>query len=167
VPAALATAVAPFPWCRVLPDLTDRALAEHLAAADLFVLGTRTRGGRGASGEGFGLVLLEAQLAGTPVVAPAYGGSVEAFQPGLTGLAPIDETPAALAAVLGDLVREDQRRIAMGHAAATWARSRYEPTAYNDQILRTLLGVTPEPARQRAAMSAGSRTRRWPARKSR
>ena len=48
----------------------------------------RPRCGRRAVGEGFGLVLLEAQAAGTPVIAPAYGGSREAYVEGVTGVAP-------------------------------------------------------------------------------
>jgi glycosyltransferase involved in cell wall biosynthesis len=142
VPPALAAA-ARHPWCEIRPDLTDRALADCLAGADLFVLATRTRTGPAAHGEGFGLVLLEAQLAGTPVVAPAYGGSGEAFQAGLTGLAPIDETPAALAAVLGGLVDDDHRRAELGRAAAAWSRARFEPTRHRELVIRTLLDRAP------------------------
>ena len=55
------------PYCELRPGCTDRELADQFADADLFVLATRTRGGRISSGEGFGLVLLEAQVTGTPV----------------------------------------------------------------------------------------------------
>ena len=51
------------PWCTVRPGLPDRELAAQFAASDLFVLATRTRAGRRPCGEGFGLVLLEAQVA--------------------------------------------------------------------------------------------------------
>ncbi|HEV7896631.1 MAG TPA: glycosyltransferase family 4 protein [Planosporangium sp.] len=139
VTPALRKAVAPYPWCRLRPGLTDQMLAQQLASADLFVLATRTRSGANACGEGFGLVLLEAQLAGTAVVVPAYGGSGEAFQPGITGLAPLDETPEALAAVLASLLADDQRRAEMGRAAVAWARTRFEPIAYGENLLRTLL----------------------------
>ena len=77
------------------PGLSDNELAHELAAADLFVLATQTRSGRGSVGEGFGLVLLEAQAAGTPVIAPAYGGSHEAYVEGVTGMAPTDESVEA------------------------------------------------------------------------
>ena len=93
-------------WCasilaaRSRPGLSDRELARQLAGADLFVLATRSRGGRHTSGEGFGLVLLEAQVAGTPVVAPAHGGSHDAYIEGITGLAPMDETAGSLARVM-------------------------------------------------------------------
>ena len=78
--------------------------AAELAAADLFILATRTRRGRRACGEGFGLVLLEAQAAGTPVVGPAYGGSRDAYMESVTGVAPVGESAEALAVVLGDLL---------------------------------------------------------------
>ena len=77
-PADLLRLVSGHSWCTLRPDISDDDLAHELAVADVFVLATQTRRGRGAVGEGFGLVLLEAQVAGTPVIAPAYGGSREA-----------------------------------------------------------------------------------------
>jgi glycosyltransferase involved in cell wall biosynthesis len=152
VPADLRATLERLPWCRVRSGLTDQQLAQQLADADLFVLATRTRRGSDSSGEGFGLVLLEAQLAGTPVVTPAYGGSGEAFEPGLTGLAPLDETPEALAAVLDALLRDQCRRAEMGRAAAAWSRARFEPAAHSRHLVRMLLG-DPEPPRDRPAAS--------------
>lgn len=140
VPAELAAAVAPHPWCQVRPDLDDRELAAQLAHADLFVLGTRTRHGATGSGEGFGLALVEAQLAGVPVVAPAYGGSLDAYQRGLTGCAPIDETPQALAAVLAALLADDTRRTGMARAAAAWSRTTFDPAAYSGYAVDMILG---------------------------
>jgi glycosyltransferase involved in cell wall biosynthesis len=138
-PGELLEAIVPYPWCRLTPGLGDHDLAQMLASADVFVLATRTCRGARASGEGFGLVLLEAQLAGTPVVAPAYGGSGDAFLPGVTGLAPLDETPEALAATLDTLLRDEEGRQHMGEAAAQWSRTRFEPEAYGRQVMRVLL----------------------------
>jgi phosphatidyl-myo-inositol dimannoside synthase len=140
VPADLQAAVAAHPWCRLRADLSDRDLAVQLAGADLFVLCTRTQAGAGACGEGFGLVLLEAQLAGTPVVAPAHGGSCDAFVRDVTGVAPADESPAALGAVLAPLLSDAERRAELGRAAAAWSRARFEPVAYSRRVVHTLLG---------------------------
>jgi glycosyltransferase involved in cell wall biosynthesis len=118
------------PGCDVRPGLSDRELAGQLAAADLFVLATRTRCGRRPSGEGFGLVLLEAQVAGTPVVAPAFGGSHDAFIDGVTGVAPRDETTESLTKVLGDLLQDPARLGPMSKQAAGWARKRFAPDRY-------------------------------------
>ena len=140
VPPELTQAVAGLPWCRIEANLTDAGLAERLADADLCVLATRTRYGDDAYGEGFGLVLVEAQLAGTPVVAPAYGGSGDTFQPGLTGLAPADESPGALAATLTSLLHNPQRRTELGHTAAAWSRARFQPGRYPPVVAQALLG---------------------------
>jgi O-antigen/teichoic acid export membrane protein/glycosyltransferase involved in cell wall biosynthesis len=149
LPADLRAAVAPHRWCRLAANLTDRELAAEFARADLFVLASCTRRGASVYGEGFGLVLLEAQLAGTPVVAPPYGGSGDAFQPYRTGLSPADETPAALAAVLATLLDDDDRRARMSQAAAAWSRASFEPTTRGEHIVRTLVG-TPDPTRGRS-----------------
>ena len=68
--------------------------------------------------ESFCLAALEASACGLPVVAPRVGGLPEVVVDSETGLlvAARDE-PAAAAAVLG-LLRDEQRRIAMGQAAA-------------------------------------------------
>ncbi|NEE00179.1 glycosyltransferase family 4 protein [Phytoactinopolyspora halotolerans] len=147
VPADLRAATLPYSWCRLQPDLSDSDLAAQLTRADLFVLCTRTRAGAAASGEGFGLVLLEAQLAGTPVIAPAHGGSDDAFLRNVTGVAPVDETPEALRAVLAPLLADGPRRARMGRAAAMWSRTRFEPSEYGERIIHALLGAVPQPAR--------------------
>jgi phosphatidylinositol alpha-1,6-mannosyltransferase len=88
------------------------------------------------------MALLEAQIAGTAVVAPAFGGSGDAFQPAITGLAPVDESPEALAGVLAELLYDEDRRGKLGHAAAAWSQARFEPTTYGNRVLRTLLSDT-------------------------
>jgi phosphatidyl-myo-inositol dimannoside synthase len=126
-------------WCTLHPRIDDVALAHELADADLFVLATRTRYGRRPSGEGFGLALLEAQVAGTPVVAPAFGGSHCAFVDHVTGLAPADETVGGLAAVLADLLRDRPRLERMGKHAAEWARTYFLPQRYAARAAARLL----------------------------
>jgi phosphatidylinositol alpha-1,6-mannosyltransferase len=125
--------------CELRPGVTDSELAGLLAAADLLVLATRTRSGRRPSGEGFGLVLLEAQVAGTPVVAPAYGGSHDAFIDQVTGAAPADETAGALTAVLDALLKDPQRLALMGKRAAEWARECFAPERYAARAVARLL----------------------------
>ena len=129
-PPALRQLVRRHPCCTLRPGLTDPELARQFAGADLFVLATRTRRGRCPSGEGFGLVLLEAQVAGTPVIAPAFGGSHDAYTEHLTGVAPADETSESLARVLGELLRDPARLEQMSRHAAGWARERFAPERY-------------------------------------
>jgi phosphatidyl-myo-inositol dimannoside synthase len=138
-PAGLLRLVAEHPWCTVRPGLSDEDLARELAAADLFVLATQTKSGRGAVGEGFGLVLLEAQVAGAPVIAPAYGGSREAYVEGVTGVAPTDESAEALARILHDLLKDPVRLAEMAAQAARWARRAFDPEDYARLAIRRLL----------------------------
>lgn len=128
--AELVDHVGRYPWCSLRPGLADRELAAQFAAADLFVLATRTRSGRRPCGEGFGLVLLEAQVAGTAVIGPAHGGSPDAYLEGVTGATPRDESAAALAAVLGGLVRQPRRLGEMSSRGGAWARERFAPDRY-------------------------------------
>jgi glycosyltransferase involved in cell wall biosynthesis len=138
-PADLRRLMGQHACCTLRTGLSDAELADELADADLFVLATRTRHGRAAYGEGFGLVLLEAQVAGTPIVAPAYGGSHDAYVEGVTGVAPADESTAALAELLGDLLADPQRLAQMGQKAAEWARESFAPQRYASLAVARLL----------------------------
>lgn len=128
-----------YPWCTLRARLTDTELAEQFAEADLFVLATRTRPGRRPCGEGFGLVLLEAQVAGTAVVGPAHGGSPDAYLEGITGVTPRDESMSSLANVLSGLARRPARLTEMGEQGAAWARARFAPERYAALAIDRLL----------------------------
>ena len=138
-PADLLRLVREYSWCTVRPGLRDDDLARELAAADLFVLATQTRSGRRAAGEGFGLVLLEAQAAGTPVIAPAYGGSREAYIEGITGVAPPDESVEALTRTLQGLLKDPARLASMGRHAAQWSQKAFDPERYAQLAVSRLL----------------------------
>lgn len=86
----------------------ERALAE-LAAHDLFVWpGMR---------EAYGLVYLEAQATGLPVIAFDSGGVSATVKPGETALLVPEGDEAAFAATLSGLLRDGAKRSAMGRAA--------------------------------------------------
>jgi glycosyltransferase involved in cell wall biosynthesis len=126
-------------WCTLEVGLTDRELAEQLASADLFVLATRTRPGRGACGEGFGLVLLEAQVAGTPVIVPAFGGSADAYIERVTGFSPADESVETLTWLLRRCLADPERLAWMGKRAAEWAHEAFAPNLYAELVVSRLL----------------------------
>jgi phosphatidyl-myo-inositol dimannoside synthase len=126
-------------WCTLRVGLTDRELAIQLASADIFVLATRTRIGRQANGEGFGLVLLEAQVAGTPVIAPAHGGSSDAYMDGVTGVGPVDESSEALAKAINEMLEDPIRLALMREHAARWARESFAPESYPRLVASKLL----------------------------
>jgi phosphatidyl-myo-inositol dimannoside synthase len=138
-PDEMCQLIGKYPWCRLRSGLSNEELAAELASADLFVLASRTRRGHDASGEGFGMVLLEAQVAGTPVVGPAFGGSHEAFLCPVTGEAPVDETAESLSAVLDRLLKDPARLEQMGRQAAQWSRKCFAPDAYASRVVSALL----------------------------
>lgn len=67
--------------------------------------------------ESFGLVALEAQACGTPVVAAEVGGLPTAVDHGRTGLTVTGHDPAEWAVRLSGLLDDDERRLAMSRAA--------------------------------------------------
>jgi glycosyltransferase involved in cell wall biosynthesis len=138
-PADLVAHVGRYRWCRLRPALTDGELAGQLARSNLLALATRTRAGGRPAGEGFGLVLLEAQVAGTAVVGPAHGGSPGAYLDGVTGATPRDESVAALAEVLDGLLRDPAELAAMGTRGAAWARASFDPDRYAALAVNRLL----------------------------
>jgi phosphatidyl-myo-inositol dimannoside synthase len=138
-PTDLLAHVRGHPWCALRPGLTDAELAAQFARADLFVLATRTRPGRRRCGEGFGLVLLEAQVAGTAVIGPAHGGSPDAYLDGVTGATPRDEGVAALGQVLDELTSEPTRLAGMGAQGASLSRVRFAPDRYAALAVSRLL----------------------------
>jgi glycosyltransferase involved in cell wall biosynthesis len=75
--------------------------------------------------EGFGLALLEAMLAGKPVVATRVSSAPEIVTDGETGLlVPPDDPPALAEAVVG-LLADPARAAAMGQAGFVRARSEF------------------------------------------
>lgn len=118
------------PYCTLQLRCTDRELADELAGADLFILTTRTRGGRVSSGKGFRLVLLEAQVAGTAVIGPAYGGSHDAYAGWVTGYAPTEKSATELVKVLEQLLRNPDQLAEMGRRATAWVRHSFARDRY-------------------------------------
>ena len=100
--------------------VSQEALAPLYASADLFALPSRSIPEQGDI-EGFGLVLLEAQAAGTPVIAARSGGMPDAVHDGVTGVLIAPDDSAALARVASELLADPARRARMSEAARTFA----------------------------------------------
>lgn len=90
---------------------------------DLFVLPNREVDG---DFEGFGMVLVEAQSCGKPVIAGASGGTRETMDEGRTGCVIPCETPDNLAERITDLLSDAARREEMGGAARIWVEQNFD-----------------------------------------
>jgi phosphatidyl-myo-inositol dimannoside synthase len=139
LPSDLSIRVDSMPWVSVVARPTDNELAQLYAAADVFVLATRTRVVPPISGEGFGMALVEAQLTGTPVVAPAFGGSDDAFLFGMTGVKPTDESADALADVIEQLASDPELRARLGENGRLWAQAEFNPDRRTKDVQQVLL----------------------------
>jgi glycosyltransferase involved in cell wall biosynthesis len=90
----------------------------YYSAGDLFVFP--------GIGESLGMVFLEAQSCGLPVVAVANAGVPEVVEDGKTGLlAPLDDQSAFLRA-MGELLVDVRLRREMGRAAQAYIRRKHD-----------------------------------------
>jgi glycosyltransferase involved in cell wall biosynthesis len=101
-------------------EVSEDDLRAHLAAASCFVMASTSRA------ESFGVATLEAQAMGVPAVVTDVGtGTVEAIEPGETGLVVQPGAPEELARAIGEIVEDPVRAAAMGRAARERAVARH------------------------------------------
>jgi glycosyltransferase involved in cell wall biosynthesis len=93
--------------------------------------------------EPFGIVPLEAMATGRPVVGTAVGGLLDTVVPGLTGELVPPRDPAALAAALGSLLQDDERRRAYGMAGVERVRSAYTWERVAERTEHALAALVP------------------------
>ncbi|GLB67283.1 D-inositol-3-phosphate glycosyltransferase [Arthrobacter mangrovi] len=98
---------------RLLPPVSAKELARHFRSADVVAVPSYS--------ESFGLVALEAQACGTPVVATNVGGLPSAVSHGVTGLLVDGHSPDDWASALGELFEYPAFRARLGSSAAIHA----------------------------------------------
>lgn len=108
-------------------------VAEEMAASRILV--APSRAARSGDAEGFGMVFLEAALAGTPVIAYRHGGVPEAVDDGVTGLLVDEGDIVGLADSIAVLLDDPVRRDAMGAAAAARVRADFDITVCTDRLV--------------------------------
>ncbi|MGA2373662.1 MAG: glycosyltransferase, partial [Candidatus Korobacteraceae bacterium] len=101
-------------------------LRQHLAAADIFVLPSRS--------EGFSNAIIEAMASSLPVVATDVGGNAEAVNDGVTGFVVPPEDPGALSAAILRLLSDPLQAKAMGTAGRNLVAEKFTTEAMMNQI---------------------------------
>jgi D-inositol-3-phosphate glycosyltransferase len=98
---------------RFSPPIPREDLPQWYRAADLVVVPSYS--------ESFGLVALEAQACGTPVIATAVGGLRTAVADGISGVLVDGHDPKAWSSVISRLLQEPQRRVLLSMGAVEHA----------------------------------------------
>ncbi len=118
---------------RWLDVLRQEELPAFYGAADVFAMPSRY--------ELFGIVMLEAMACGVPVVATRFGGPAEVIEDGADGLL-VDPTDIpALAGALHALLRDPDRRAAMGERARKKVEQGYSWDAAARRHMRLYRGT--------------------------
>ncbi|WP_213453784.1 D-inositol-3-phosphate glycosyltransferase [Rhizomonospora bruguierae] len=140
---------------RFLPPQSGDDLAAVYRAADLVAVPSYN--------ESFGLVALEAQACGTPVVAAAVGGLATAVRDGGSGVLIDGHAPQDWARVLGRLLASPGRRAQLARGAVAHARHfSWDRTAagllgvYRGAVAEYRARVAAELAGEAAALGAGA-----------
>jgi glycosyltransferase involved in cell wall biosynthesis len=108
-------------------------LRQHLAAADIFVLPSRS--------EGFSNAIIEAMASSLPVVATDVGGNAEAVKDGINGFLVPPEDPDALSAAILRLLSDPFQAKSMGAAGRNLVAEKFTTEAMMDQIAGAYRGL--------------------------
>ena len=111
----------------------QRPIEPWLAASDALLVP--------AIEEPFGRTLIEAMLLGTPVVAAASGGNIEAISHGRTGLLVPPEDISAYVAALHALFREASLAEAIASAARNEAKQKFGVESHVREVLQVYRGL--------------------------
>jgi phosphatidylinositol alpha-mannosyltransferase len=135
----------------VLGKVSDSVLWRQFGDADLLCAPS-------LAGESFGMVLIEAMAAGTPVIASKIAGYSDVVTDGVDGVLVPPADPQALAEELQRLAHEPQRLRAMGEAGRLSAE-RYAWPRVADEVKQVYEWVTePTPAPVSQLEAAARRT---------
>lgn len=127
------------PWVQFQGAIDDRKLAQLLRHCSLLVLPSAYRAGEGgrAEGEGFGIVYLEAALAGRASIGCRLGGQSDVIVDGETGWL-IDPEAEALADCLAACLNQPQALALAGQRARRRALAEFGRERFADDLLAAL-----------------------------
>lgn len=131
----VAALLAPFgDRVRMVGALAPETLPERYRSADLMLWP--------GLNEAFGMVYLESQAVGTPVVAVEGPGTATVVRHEVGGLL-TDPTPAGYAAAVGGLLAEPDRLALLGHGARRYVAEYHALPAAADRLHRLLTDLLP------------------------
>ncbi|MGA8220804.1 MAG: glycosyltransferase family 4 protein [Candidatus Acidiferrales bacterium] len=113
-----------------LDGISRKELAACYAHADIFALPS--------TGEGFGLVFLEAMAFARPVVGAACGGATDVIEDGVNGLLIPPRDPQRLAGALACLLRDAKLRAELGRQGSGIVRNKYQFEVFRAGLERIL-----------------------------
>jgi|GEM_PF-1719647 len=91
------------------------------------------------TGEGFGVVYIEAAACGRPVIASTEGGAPETITPGKTGLLVDPRSPGSVARVIAKVLADPVRADEMGRQGRLLAKRRFSREQYVHNINNLIL----------------------------
>ena len=109
-----------------LRDIPREQIAACYAHAEIFALPS--------TGEGFGIVFLEAMAFAKPVIAVAAGGARDLVRDEVNGLLVPARDSVALAAALRRLLGDKRLRDSLGRRGASLVRDSYQFDSFRDQV---------------------------------
>jgi glycosyltransferase involved in cell wall biosynthesis len=113
-----------------IQGISREELAACYARADIFALPS--------TGEGFGLVFLEAMAFGKPIVAAAAGGATDPVENEINGLLVPAHNPEQLANALARLLNDEALRSALGRRGLEKIHSQYSFNRFESELDKTL-----------------------------
>jgi glycosyltransferase involved in cell wall biosynthesis len=127
------------PWVRFLGSVDDQELERQLRHCSLLILPSAYNPGQGgrAEGEGFGIVYLEAALAGRASIGCRLGGQSDLIVDGETGWL-VDPAPEALAACLAQCLADRHTLELAGERARQRALAAFGPERFAAQLQTAL-----------------------------
>jgi phosphatidyl-myo-inositol dimannoside synthase len=105
-----------------LGEVKDSELLHCYQQCDMFALPNRAVG---KDVEGFGMVLLEAQACGRPVLTGASGGTAETMRNGETGVMVACDRADEPATALAELLADGEKLDRMGRAGRAWVEGKF------------------------------------------
>jgi glycosyltransferase involved in cell wall biosynthesis len=119
-----------------LGPVDDATLADEYEGCDLFVMPSRMDASPEGSmtGEGFGIVYIEAQAAGRPVVASNEAAAPGTIREGETGFAVDPRSPEAIADACARILALPDRGRSMGYAGWEFVQERFGHEAFLERL---------------------------------